>query len=177
MALLFKNVQRFVNLNHQLIERDIILLRQLCNVDNYDLGVLCVDNKTIRYLNKHFRKKDEPTDILSFPFFDNVKAGILPPVKSAEERNLGDMYLGIEYIKERCIEENRDFYGTITILLTHGLCHLLGYDHETQAQWRQMFDQEMKILDKYNKLIGTNLQPITTVGHGDIVEKGEILIT
>lgn len=70
MALLFKNVQRFVNLNHLHIERDIILLRQLCNVDNYDLGVLCVDNKTIRYLNKHFRKKDEPTDILSFPFFD-----------------------------------------------------------------------------------------------------------
>lgn len=50
-----------------------------------------------------------------FVVLQNIKAGILPPVKSAEERNLGDMYLGIEYIKERCIEENRDFYGTITV--------------------------------------------------------------
>ena len=47
----------------------------------------------------------------------NITAGILPPVKNEEERNIGDIYLGVEFIKERCDEEQKDFYGTITVAI------------------------------------------------------------
>ena len=51
------------------------------------------------------------------------------------------------------------------ILLTHGLCHLLGYDHATEEQWKQMFQQELHVLEEYSKLTGLKLRPITTIGH------------
>ena len=53
----------------------------------------------------------------------------------------------------------------LQILLTHGYCHLLGYDHESNEQWKMMYNKELHILDEYAKLTGISLKPITQQGH------------
>ncbi|KAI0235574.1 Endoribonuclease YbeY, partial [Lamellibrachia satsuma] len=92
-------------------------------------------------------------------------AGEIPQPQHPDEYNLGDIFLLPSYIAARCEEENHELHDMMTILLTHGLCHLLGYDHGTEEQWKQMFHQELHVLDEYSKLTGVKLRPITTVGH------------
>lgn len=89
---------------------------------DYDIGVWLTTNKTIRRYNKLYRKKDAATDILSFPA--NV------------ENDLGDIIISLEYAKPERLK----------ILFSHGIAHLLGYDHETEKDYKAMQKIESKLL-------------------------------
>ena len=106
------------------------------------ITVLLTNNKKIQLLNKNFRKKNKPTDILSFPFFD--KQDLKKNLKN-KKIYLGD--IAISY--EEFLKKNRDDYknGFIKIFI-HGFLHLLNFDHKSNKEFKKMSLIENKLFQK-----------------------------
>jgi probable rRNA maturation factor len=95
-----------------------------------ELSVALVDDESIRALNRDYRHKDKPTDVLAFPLQD--------PVPARPVGLLGDVILSVETARRQAARHRRPLVAELTMLLAHGLLHLLGYDHQTDAQEREM---------------------------------------
>ncbi|XP_006811885.1 endoribonuclease YbeY-like [Saccoglossus kowalevskii] len=160
MSLIVKNLQRVVSFNIGRLERDLGIIRQLMGVETYDVAVLCVDDRKIQELNRNYRGQGVPTDVLSFPAYEIASPGLLPDISEDEVPDLGDMFLGLPYIQHQCQQDGGNLSEVLPVIATHGLCHLIGYDHKTENQWKQMFDKELSIFQEYNKLTGLNLKPL-----------------
>uniref|UniRef100_A0A8D0KN48 YbeY metalloendoribonuclease n=1 Tax=Salvator merianae TaxID=96440 RepID=A0A8D0KN48_SALMN len=161
MSLIIRNLQRTIPIRRAPLRKKVEQLRNILGVEKFDLGVICVSNKHIQLLNRTYRLKNFPTDVLSFPFHENLKAGELPQPCTRDEYNLGDIFLGVEYIFNQCEENKEDYNSILTVTIAHGLCHLLGYKHSTEAEWQKMYKKETQILQQLSKLSGTNYQPLT----------------
>lgn len=96
-----------------------------------ELSVVFSDDAHIRTLNAEWRGKDKPTNVLSFPAFPFPKGGKLPPM-------LGDIVLASETVASEAALEDKPLENHITHLVIHGLLHLLGHDHETDAEAEEM---------------------------------------
>ena len=96
-----------------------------------ELSIVFSDDAHIRTLNAGWRGKDKATNVLSFPAFPLPKGGKLPPM-------LGDIVLAAETVAREAALEEKPFENHITHLVIHGLLHLLGYDHETDAEAEEM---------------------------------------
>jgi rRNA maturation RNase YbeY len=117
------------------------------NYQDFDLGIMLTTNNTIQKLNKKFRAKDKPTDILSFPFHENLKAGQAINVKSDEDKNLGDIIISLEFAQNDATTTwNRKFDEHLIALLAHGIAHLIGYDHIADQDFDQMSKFERMLL-------------------------------
>lgn len=102
-----------------------------------ELSVVLTDDEAVRVLNRDFRGKDKPTNILSFPQD--------PPM-------LGDLVLARETVEREADEQDKRFQDHFTHLIVHGLLHLLGYDHEEDDEAEEMEALEVDIL----KAMGIN---------------------
>ncbi|MET3519566.1 MULTISPECIES: rRNA maturation RNase YbeY [unclassified Mesorhizobium] len=96
-----------------------------------ELSIVFSDDAHIRTLNAGWRGKDKPTNVLSFPAFPFPKGGPLPPM-------LGDIVLAAETVAREAALEDKPLANHITHLVIHGLLHLLGHDHETDAEAEEM---------------------------------------
>ncbi|TPI31077.1 rRNA maturation RNase YbeY [Mesorhizobium sp. B3-2-1] len=96
-----------------------------------ELSVVFSDDAHIRSLNADWRGKDKPTNVLSFPAFPHVKGGPLPPM-------LGDILLAAETVAREAALEDKPLENHICHLVIHGLLHLMGHDHETDAEAEEM---------------------------------------
>jgi probable rRNA maturation factor len=96
-----------------------------------ELSVVFSDDAHIRTLNAGWRGKDKPTNVLSFPAFPLSRGGPLPPM-------LGDIVLAAETVAREAALEDKPVENHISHLVIHGLLHLLGYDHETDAEADEM---------------------------------------
>ncbi|MER9740155.1 rRNA maturation RNase YbeY [Mesorhizobium sp. M0187] len=96
-----------------------------------ELSIVFSDDAHIRTLNAGWRGKDKATNVLSFPAFPFPRGGKLPPM-------LGDIVLAAETVAREAALEDKPFENHITHLVIHGLLHLLGYDHETDAEAEEM---------------------------------------
>ncbi|MER8368580.1 rRNA maturation RNase YbeY [Mesorhizobium sp. M0991] len=92
-----------------------------------ELSIVFSDDAHIRTLNAAWRGKDKPTNVLSFPAFPFARGGPLPPM-------LGDIVLAAETVVREAALEDKPVEDHISHLVIHGLLHLLGYDHETDAE-------------------------------------------
>ena len=107
------------------------------------MTIVLTDNSSIRSINKKYRKKDRPTDVISFAFRDSAFPA---PERGAED--LGDLYLSLEQAwLQRAFSAS--FHDEVKRLLVHGILHLLGYDHEKSAQEEsRMRKKEEEVLGK-----------------------------
>ena len=96
-----------------------------------ELSLVFSDDAHIQVLNAGWRGKDKPTNVLSFPAFPFAQGGPLPPM-------LGDIVLAAETVAHEAALEDKPVENHITHLVIHGLLHLLGYDHETEAEAEAM---------------------------------------
>nr|XP_003823848.2 endoribonuclease YbeY isoform X1 [Pan paniscus] len=160
MSLVIRNLQRVIPIRRAPLRSKIEIVRRILGVQKFDLGIICVDNKNIQHINRIYRDRNVPTDVLSFPFHEHLKAGEFPQPDFPDDYNLGDIFLGVEYIFHQC-KENEDYNDILTVTATHGLCHLLGFTHGTEAEWQQMFQKEKAVLDELGRRTGTRLQPLT----------------
>ncbi|NPA16156.1 MAG: rRNA maturation RNase YbeY [Aquificae bacterium] len=116
------------------------ILKEL-GLDGCELSITLTDNDTIRRINREWRGKDRPTDVLSFPIDEK------PPVY--RYRVLGDVVISLPYAKKQAEEIGIPYRDEIVRLLTHGILHLLGYDHEVcPAEAKRMFALQDKIFEK-----------------------------
>jgi rRNA maturation RNase YbeY len=98
---------------------------ELVGQNRAELSLALVENSEIQTLNAKYRKKDYPTDVLSFPVEDHLPA---------KERLLGDVVISVQKAKEQAKQGRRSLDEEMMILLIHGVLHLLGYDHERSAE-------------------------------------------
>ncbi len=99
--------------------------------------VLLTTDAAIRDLNRRFRGKDEATDVLSFP------ANRLQNTKPAE-RVAGDLAIGVETARKQATEQRHTLGVELRVLILHGLLHLAGYDHETDAGKMQRREGQLR---------------------------------
>ncbi|XP_060909883.1 endoribonuclease YbeY-like [Labrus mixtus] len=161
MGVVLRNLQKVVPLRRARLRRDVDMLRHILGVQKFDLGIICVDNQRMQQINNTYRKKNVSTDVLSFPFYEDLRPGKLPCSLHRDELNLGDIFLGVEFVMKQCKEESMDLHGALTVVTAHGICHLLGYRHETEEEWTEMLQRESYILSEYNRLTGRHLEPLT----------------
>jgi probable rRNA maturation factor len=103
-----------------------------------ELGLVFSDDTHVRRLNAGWRGKDKPTNVLSFPAFP-PRADGLPPM-------LGDVVLASETVAAEAQAEGKPLADHIAHLIVHGILHLIGYDHETDAGAEEMEGLERRIL-------------------------------
>ena len=90
---------------------------------------------------------DRPTDVLSFPMFEREEIDSLKEHEKEEIDILGDIIVSIEKVKEQAEEYGHSFERELAYLVTHGMLHLLGYDHMIEEEKVQMRKREEEILD------------------------------
>ncbi len=118
--------------------------------EEFAIGILITTNKTIQHYNETYRHKKGPTDILSFAYYPNHIPGTRIEAPD-DEKNLGDLILSPEYIIKSAKNLGVTFEHRLKILTIHGICHLLGYDHETDKQYLVMQALEDDIRNKLPK--------------------------
>ncbi len=122
------------------------------------LSILLTNNVHIQKLNKEYRLKDYPTNVLSFPqeahFWANHHNNIKKNTKKNVDRDhpilLGDIVLAFEKIQQEAMEQEKPILHHITHLTIHSILHLLGYDHEKEAEAEEMEQLEIDVLKKMN---------------------------
>lgn len=144
-----ENKQTNVNINLTKLRKDAHTLLAALDYADYDLGIWLIDNDLIQQYNRQYRDKDEPTDILSFAYHDTLQAGERIVPQSDEDKNLGDLMISLEFVHE--IYPGEQFYPRMQKLLVHGICHLLGHDHDTEETDKVMLAIEDSLLEKLQK--------------------------
>ena len=138
------NIQKYVDdiLKIALKKNDIY-------IDTIYISIQSATKDEIKRLNKEYRNIDRATDVLSFPVFDRDE---LDSIKRADEDKkfkeieLGDIILCLDVVKEQA-----KMYETL-YMITHGVCHLLGYDHIEDDDKKEMRELEEDILEKIGVL-------------------------
>lgn len=143
-----KNTQQKIKININRLREDAQKILQILKYDDFDLGIWITTNKTIHFYNREYRHKDKPTDILSFAYHSQLKAGQRIKPETDEDKNLGDLIISAEYVQKAALELGVSFDDRMQILLVHGICHLLGYDHEKDEDYKVMHCKEQKLLKK-----------------------------
>ncbi|MCY8484360.1 rRNA maturation RNase YbeY [Bacillus atrophaeus] len=116
--------------------------------DQAEVSVTIVTNDEIQQINKEYRGKDTPTDVISFALEEEgedeveIVGAEMPPV-------LGDIIISADRTKEQAEEYGHSFLRELGFLAVHGFLHLLGYDHMTKEQEEEMFTKQKDLLDNY----------------------------
>jgi probable rRNA maturation factor len=127
------------------IRRDAVALLEAAGLNECELSLILTSDESIRALNREYRQKDKPTDVLSFSQIE--ERGKSPPdptaVPNQRRMPLGDVVISID----TALAQSRQYGVTpesrLRTLLIHGFLHLLGYDHErSPAEARKMFARE-----------------------------------
>lgn len=98
---------------------------------NPEVSFLLTDDARIHELNKTYRKKDRPTDVLAFALREGDFAELAGDA-------LGDVIVSVPTARKQADERGRPVLDEVTMLTAHGLLHLLGWDHDTDAKERRM---------------------------------------
>ncbi len=130
---------------------------------NWPVNFALVDDREMQDLNRRFRQKDAATDVLSFSYLEfegdgeaDLREGagfaaediwvVEDPLSVEAGEAVGELVLAPAFIAERCEANGWPLVAEIPMLVVHGCLHLVGWDHEDEAQKRAMQDHEMTIL-------------------------------
>lgn len=141
-VIVISNRQRTHKIDTKQLKKDAQAILDTLEYPDFDLSIVLVSNKQMHTLNKQFRDKDKPTDILSFPFYPQLKAGERIVATHADEKNIGDIIIAPQYVQDTLHEWGNTFQERMRILLVHGICHLLGYDHIVDEDYAIMKKEE-----------------------------------
>ncbi|MGI5864552.1 MAG: rRNA maturation RNase YbeY [Myxococcales bacterium] len=119
-------------------ERARLFLARL-GLDGVELSVVVTTDAEIRKLNRKWRKKNRPTDVLSFP------AGDIPMLPG-QKRWLGDVVISLDTARACADGEHRPVAAELSRYLAHGLLHLLGHDHHAPGEAARMARAEASLL-------------------------------
>ncbi len=155
MKITYSNEQDTVDFSHRIsgaIESAYSAAAELLGID-FSVSMLLTDAIGIAALNRDFRHKDAPTDVLSFPAYELHR-----PVRSAEDIAepewdegvlfLGDVAISMERAEAQAAELGHSMEREMAFLALHGLLHLLGYDHMDVLSEEEMLEVQRKILEK-----------------------------
>ncbi|MGE5474506.1 MAG: rRNA maturation RNase YbeY [Ignavibacteriales bacterium] len=117
----------------------------------FEVCIVLTGNIGIRKLNRQFRSMDKPTDVLSFPMYEETELkGILKSNEILDMIALGDIVISLEKAQEQAKEYGHSFERETAYLASHGFLHLLGYDHISQKEKELMRQKEEQIMELLN---------------------------
>jgi rRNA maturation RNase YbeY len=143
-----RNRQRKIPINMTQLKKDTQTILDALDYADYDIGIVLTTNKMMQDYNREYREKDKPTDVLSFPYHTELKAGERIKPLTDDDKNLGDLIFAPEYINDDLKNHNVTFEERLKLLLVHGICHLLGYDHISDEDYKVMHKKEKELLKK-----------------------------
>lgn len=110
-------------------------------VEVYEIAIIFSNNEFIHKLNKEFRGKDEPTDILSFPYEED------------QEEPRGDLIISLEMLRENSLYFKVEEQEELKRITIHGILHLIGWDHSTNDLVEPMLIRQEEILSHFKEEI------------------------
>lgn len=122
---------------------EIVLSNEGKKVDDFEVSVLYTDDSFITQLNWQYRRVQGPTDVLSFPMMDpnsEIDKVEIPGVPNI----LGDIVISLETTRRQASEQGKSMEEELSLLLVHGVLHLLGYDHDSPEREAVMWDRQAK---------------------------------
>ena len=138
----YSSWKKIINKPNDYLEKRLKILskKPLFLKKNHEFSVLLTNDKKMKYLNLKFRKKNKPTDVLSFPI----------KTKEKKRQYVGDIAISYEIIKKRSKKTN--FFLEFDKMWIHGYLHLIGYDHKKLNDFKKMFKKEKLILKYFHKV-------------------------
>ena len=115
-----------------------------------ELSVVLTDSTTMADLHERWMKESGPTDVMAFPQ-DELEAVRRPGRSAAAPTLLGDVVLCPEVAIRQAATAGHTMHDELALLLTHGILHLLGYDHATLDEETEMFDLQKELLAAWRK--------------------------
>ncbi len=135
----------FAGVSKAVIQRRAMKMLEHLDLQGVELSLALVNDAAIHELNKTYRNKDKPTDVLSFPLHERPAGWKPKGAKGTEigagfpfDGPIGDVILSIDTARRQADAAGRPLVDELTMLLAHGLLHLLGYDHRNDAEDREM---------------------------------------
>lgn len=116
-------------------------LKTLGIEDDVEVSCVLVDDERIHEINREYRHIDRSTDVISFAMEDNDQFYV-----EGMPRTLGDIFISVDHAKKQAEEYGHSLRREMCFLFTHGILHLLGYDHMTDEQEKEMFGLQDQIL-------------------------------
>ena len=113
-------------------------------LDKCEFNIIITTNEKIHEINREYRNIDRETDVISFAMEDEMD------IEYEDFRLLGDIYISIDKVKSQALEYGHSMVREICFLATHGVLHLLGYDHMNEDDEVEMFSLQNELLDGYN---------------------------
>ncbi len=127
-----------------------VLSEEKINIEKVSICISKEDESGIRKLNKEYRNIDKSTDVLSFPIFERYELEEIIKQKDEnkiiKELELGDIILCMEIVEKQSKEYSTGLYRETLYMITHGVCHLVGYDHIEPSDKKIMRALEKKAL-------------------------------
>ncbi len=111
--------------------------------DDIEMSCIIVDDEEIHTINRDYRNIDRSTDVISFALEDNEQFYV-----EGMPRSLGDIFISYDHAIAQAKEYEHSIFREMCFLFTHGLLHLLGYDHMEEDDEKEMFGLQKEILDK-----------------------------
>jgi probable rRNA maturation factor len=141
---------------NELSQQDMLMIEKLLHFaaekenieDGSELSVTFVTNDRIQEINREYRDKDKPTDVISFAM-EELGEGEIPLIGADIPRVLGDIIISIAKAKEQAVDYGHSFMRELGFLAVHGFLHLLGYDHEQEEDEKVMFSRQKELLDEF----------------------------
>ena len=135
--------------NKKVLEKEILnnyvnYLVEKLELSNCEFNIIITNNKKIHEINKEYRNIDRETDVISFALEDNKD------IEYTDFRLLGDIYISIDKCYSQALEYGHSRVRELCFLATHGVLHLLGYDHMNEDDEKKMFSLQNELLDGYN---------------------------
>lgn len=116
--------------------------------DDSEVSVTFVSNERIHEINREYREKDAPTDVISFAM-EELGEGEIELIGAEQPRVLGDIIISVPKAEEQAKEYGHSFLRELGFLSVHGFLHLLGYDHMEKADEEKMFSRQKELLEQY----------------------------
>jgi len=130
------------NYEKQFLEIVETTLNHLKIEDDVELSCILIDDKDIHRINKEYRDIDRSTDVISFALEDSDQYYM-----EGMPRSIGDIFISVDHAKLQAEEYGHSLKREMCFLFTHGLLHLLGYDHMREDDEKVMFALQKDILD------------------------------
>lgn len=130
---------------------DIIITKEKIFTEEIYVSIMSADKSTIKEYNNKYRGVDRVTDVLSFPIFtkeelDNIKNS--SEIKKIKSLELGDIIICLDIVKVQAVEYETGLLRELLYMITHAMCHLVGYDHIEKEDKNQMRSLEEEVLNK-----------------------------
>lgn len=134
-----------------------LLNPELSPIQSYELGLLLTDDDEIQTLNAYYRQKNQPTDVLAFASLE-ADHPQPPELLSTLPLYLGDIVISVDTAQRQAHQQGCFLAQELAWLASHGLLHLLGWDHPDEAHLILMLDQQAELLRAVGFQISANFQ-------------------